>query len=380
MPELMELAVKTKAWACYDCGKCTATCPLTRAGADYSPRKHVLATNQGRVSEFTSNGSLFDCLTCKMCDSRCPVGVEYTDLVLNLRELAHREGAEVQCPHGGALQSAMRIMAKGGATQERMGWLEDDMKTQPQQGSIFLWTGCTMYYDAFFPEFGLNTVQGTKAAVRLLNKLGEEPVISPQERCCGHDLLWNGDVKTFELLAKHNVQLVEESGAETLVVPCAECLRTWKVDYEPFYGDKPPRVLHLSEYLAERISDLKFADNGGQRMTFQDPCRLGRHLGIYEPPRQLLHALPGIDFSEMRRNGKQALCCAGGTWSNCDRFAKKIQVERLGEAHKTHAELMVTACPKCQIHFKCAIHDPNLGDEYQVEMRDLAEVVFDALA
>ena len=215
--------------------------------------------------------------------------------------------------------------------------------------------------------------------MRLLNKLDVTPVVSPEERCCGHDLLWNGDRKNFELLARHNVKLVAESGAETLVTSCAECLRTWKLDYEPFFEGKPPRILHLTEYLAEHLPKLKFNTNVGCRVTFQDPCRLGRHLGIYEPPRRMLAALPGVELVELRRSGPGAICCAGGTWSNCDRFAKQIQVDRLREVRATGADVLATACPKCQVHFRCAMKDPNLGGEIEIKMRDVAELVADAL-
>jgi len=327
MPELAELAKNTKAWACYDCGKCTATCPISRIGSDYSPRRHVLAANSGQRDQIVGDGALFTCLTCSLCDQRCPAQVSYTQLVQKLRELCHREGVEPECPHGGALQSVMRMMAQGGTQQDRMGWLGDDLKTEPQKGEVFYWTGCTMYYDSFFTEFELKTLEGTRAAVRLMNKLGLIPVVSPNERCCGHDLLWNGDRANFELLARHNVKLVADSGAETLVTSCAECLRTWRIDYEPFFEAPPPRIVHISEFLAEHVDALEFKTDGQQcRVTFQDPCRMGRHLGIYKPPRQVLAAIPGVELTEMLHSGPGATCCAGGTWSNCDRYAKQIQV------------------------------------------------------
>jgi Fe-S oxidoreductase len=232
-----------------------------------------------------------------------------------------------------------------------------------------------VYYDAFFPELGLTTLNGTRAAVRLLNRLGITPVVAAEERCCGHDLLWNGDRANFELLARHNVRLVEESGASLLVTPCAECLRTWRLDYQPFFGAKPPRMLHLSELLAERLGELPLEANGGRTVCFQDPCRLGRHLGIYEAPRKVLAGVPGLTLVEMRRSKGSAQCCAGGTWSGCDRYAKRIQVERLREARATGADILVTGCPKCQIHFRCAMNDPNLKGEIEIELRDVAEVV-----
>jgi len=347
-------------------------------GGDYSPRKHVLATNLSD-KEVIENGSLASCLTCGLCDRRCPAQVTYTDLVLKLREISHRDGAMPECPHGGALQSMMRMMANGGTQQNRLEWLGGDLKTDPKKGEVFYWTGCTMYYDAFFSEFKLSTLDGTKAAIQLLNYLGVTPVVSPDERCCGHDLLWNGDRKNFELLAKHNVKLMEESGAKMLVTSCAECLRTWKIDYAPYYTKSPPKIVHISEYLKDNEKYLKYPSADKRKVTFQDPCRLGRHLGIYDPPREVLNSLPTVDFVEMHKSGPAAICCAGGTWSNCDKFAKKIQVNRLREARATGAEVMATACPKCQVHFRCAMRDPNLEGEIEIEMADIAKLVADAL-
>jgi heterodisulfide reductase subunit D len=376
---MQDLAKQTNAWACYDCGKCTATCPVSRAGSPFSPRRHVLATNVSTPEEVANDKTLFSCLTCRQCDDRCPAEVDYTLLVQKLRAISFDKKVEPECPHGGALQSVMRMMAEGGTQQDRLKWLTPDLETHPTTGSVFFWTGCTPYYDAFFPELKMTTLEGTKAGVRLLNALGETPVVSPDERCCGHDLLWNGDVKSFEALAKLNVALVEKSGAETMVVPCAECARTWRMDYEPFMTGKAPRILHLTEYLAEHMEELPIKGNGAKKITYQDPCRLGRHMGVYDPPRDVLKAVPGVEIEEMKRTRKGALCCAGSTWSNCDRFAKKIQMDRLRDARATGAEVLVTACPKCQIHYRCAMKDPKLGAELSIEMLDVAEIVANAL-
>lgn len=380
MIDLAEVRKLARAWACYDCGKCTATCPIARVGGSVSPRRSVLAANLGEEAALGADGGLFACLTCSLCDHRCPVGVDYTRLVQKLREVVREQDVEPECPHGGALQSVMRMMAQGGTTQERLGWLGDDLATAPEQGEVFYWTGCAIYYDAFFKDLGVATVAGARAAIRLMNRLGVTPVVSPQERCCGHDLLWNGDRANFELLARHNIALVAASGAKRLVTSCAECLRTWKLDYAPLFGGKPPEILHITELVAERLPDLALRPDGVRRVTFQDPCRMGRHLGLYEAPRRVLAGLPGVELAEMRRHGPTAVCCAGGTWSHCDRYAKRIQVERLHEARATGAEILVTACPKCQIHFRCAMRDPTLGAAIQIEMRDVAELVADRLA
>lgn len=375
-----ELARQTKTWACYDCGKCTATCPISRVGGDYSPRRHVLAANLGERDGIEADGDLASCLTCSLCDQRCPVQVDYTTLVRKLRERSYSQGAEMECPHGGALQAMMRMMAKGGMVQNRLEWLTEDLKTDAEKGHVFYWVGCAIYFDAFFEKLDVKILEGSRAAVRLMNYLNFTPVVSPGERCCGHDLLWNGDRENFERLARHNVTLVRESGAEVLVTSCAECLRTWKVDYAPFIEGKPPRILHIAEFIAQHRSELKFGTNAKRRVVFQDPCRLGRHLGIYEPPRQVLRDVAGLELVEMRRSGPAAICCAGGTWSNCGRYAKKIQVDRLREARATGAQVLATACPKCQIHFRCAMKDPNLAGDVGIEVCDIAQLVVDSLS
>jgi Fe-S oxidoreductase len=305
--------------------------------------------------------------------------VDYIGLVRVLRELTHDAGVEPDCPHGGALHSVMRMMARGGARQDRLGWLDDSLRTDSAKGEVFFWTGCTMYYDAFFPDPEGAALDGTRAALRLLNHVGVTPVVSPDERCCGHDLLWNGDRASFLALANHNVGLVAASGAKTLVTSCAECYRTWKLDYEPYFRSSPPRILHLSEFLSEHADRLKAKRAAAQKVTFQDPCRLGRHLGIYDPPRELLSGVAGTEIAEMRHNRAAATCCAGGTWSSCDRYAKQVQVGRLLEARESGAEVLVTACPKCRIHFACAMKDPNLSHEITMPMKDLAEVLAEAL-
>lgn len=377
MQALTSLRRSTRAALCAECGKCTAVCPLAACGG-FSAR--VIAC-QHLEEELQGHGlGIKRCLTCGSCDLRCPQGVHFTELVRSLRELAREESFEPDCPHGGALLSLMRLMSQGGAQQDRLGWLGDGLETEPETGEVFYWTGCTPYYDAFFPELEAPTLDGSRAAVRVLNALGIKPVVSAEERCCGHDLLWNGDREAFERLARHNVDLVARSGAKLLVTSCAECLRTWKLDYERFLPAKPPRILHLSELLAERLGDLKLEGNGTHKVTFQDPCRLGRHLGIYDPPRQVLSAIPGLEVAEMGHSQRTARCCAGGSWTHCDRYAKQIQVERLREARATGAEVLVTACPKCRIHFDCAMRDRDAHDEAAIEMRDLAEVVAEALA
>jgi Fe-S oxidoreductase len=112
--------------------------------------------------------------------------------------------------------------------------------------------------------------------------------------------------------------------------------------------------------------------------TYQDPCRLGRHLGEYEAPRRAISQL-GYELVEMDRHGRTALCCGTSCWTACGQVSKNIQVERLREARQTGAELLITACVKCQIHFKCAQDDPLLAGDLGIEIRDLTTLLAETL-
>jgi len=357
---------------CLECGKCTATCLVARFNRSYSPRRLISqALAGGRLPTAEELGI---CLTCMACDERCPSGVHFVDLIRELRRATYGREFAGNCSHGGAFQSLMKLMTAEDLKQDRLAWVTPDLKIA-ERGEVGFFIGCTPYFDAFFTELEVDTLAGVKSTVQILNALGIEPVVSAEERCCGHDLLWGGERDHFETLARKNVALFQEFGVRTLLFNCPEGYHTFKADYAAVVGALPFEVKHISEFLAEHAAELSFdGAEGEEAVTFQDPCRLARFGGVVEAPRQAL-AAAGVEVAEMGRAGRRALCCAGNGWLNCDRFSKEIQVERLREARATGATTLVTACPKCEIHFRCAMHDPNLGDELKMEIRDLATAV-----
>jgi Fe-S oxidoreductase len=149
------------------------------------------------------------------------------------------------------------------------------------------------------------------------------------------------------------------------------------MDYPRFVGDHGLEVLHITELAARSGEALSVMKTTG-RVTFQDPCRLGRHLGVYEAPRQILASL-GFELAEMPRHGSSSQCCGTSCWHSCGQVSKDIQVERLEEARTTGAEMLVTACLKCQIHLKCAQNDPRLGEEIDIPIRDLTTLIAEQL-
>ncbi|MCL5960004.1 MAG: (Fe-S)-binding protein [Chloroflexi bacterium] len=160
-----------------------------------------------------------------------------------------------------------------------------------------------------------------------------------------------------------------------IITPCPECYQTLKVDYSQHLGALGAEVVHLSQFLAERLDKLHLERGSEKTVTYHDPCRLGRFSGLFDQPRRILAALPGIERREMSRSRALAGCCGAHAWNNCGAIAKGIQLDRLQEARSTGASVLVTACPKCEIHFKCSMQNHGATRDYEIEVRDLFSLV-----
>jgi Fe-S oxidoreductase len=140
------------------------------------------------------------------------------------------------------------------------------------------------------------------------------------------------------------------------------------------------KLKHMSQFLAEKIAEGEFIlQEPTGDITYQDPCRLGRHLGITEEPRQVLQSNGSDHFHEMKQNGRGSLCCGVSAWMNCDITSKKIQTERLKQAKDTGAEVLAVACPKCQIHLVCTMKDRSVRDNYGITIRDIASITLERM-
>lgn len=378
MKDTVEAIRATSARLCLDCGKCTAVCPVSRVNGCFSPRRIVASAVSGD-DEALKNEGIWHCLTCKLCSERCPSDVDYVDLTKVVRIDAHRGGEEAVCAHGSAFQLLMRIMTTPELKQKRLDWLTKDLKVSDKSEYLYF-VGCLPFFDAFFEDLKANPVEIARSTVKVLNAIGIEPIVLPDERCCGHDLLWAGDAKNFEMLAKHNVERLKATGAKKIITACPECAATLKLYYAQFAGTVPFEVYHLSELLEKSLASgqLKLRKNDEQ-VTFQDPCRLGRFLGVYEQPRSVLDALFGDGFKDMRRSRNASICCGTSGWIHCGIASKAIQTDRLKEARSTGSTLLATACAKCKIHLMCAMKDVGFPEEAKIRVEDLAVLVASAL-
>lgn len=376
--DIKSIMNKTNTFYCMECGKCTSTCPLALVNSDFSPRKIVSSVISGRGISLLTNKQIWACLTCKLCYDHCPSDVHFIDFIRDIRNLAGVEGNSEPCAHGGLMQTLMRIMTSPDMNQNRLEWLTDDLKTA-ETGQYMMFTGCLPYYDAYFDELNLSSTNIASAAVRIMNKSGINPVLSNDERCCGHDLLWSGDTDLFRMLIDRNMRVFAKTGADKIITTCAECYRTLKYDY-PKFIEFPYKVLHISEMVNKLPESANFDFKGDDiKVTYHDPCRLSRHSGVVDAPREMLKMLPGLDLIEMRNSGNRSKCCGTSSWMNCDIHSKMIQVSRLKEAKSTGADILITACPKCMIHFKCAQNDPKIADDIAIEIKDLTEIFSDQI-
>jgi heterodisulfide reductase subunit D len=368
MTSINELIDLTKTYYCLDCGVCTGSCPVSRVFPDFSPRQIIERCLY--ELEDPSDPTLWSCLTCAQCSVRCPVNINFPEFIRLMRDEAHALGFDGTPSHNGMLQSIMSIQTKD-IKQDRTSWVEDG-KTR-ETGDVFYFVGCRPYFDVVFRDINAGNINGARNVLKLLNHCGVEPVVSNDERCCGHDALWNGDEEKFKRLARINLEVIRASGAKEVVFSCPEGYYTFSHFYPQYFGALDFKPVHILDFLAEKVKNgaVSFTE-APSVFTYHDPCRLGRLAGVYEAPRTLLKAVPGLDLVEMERSRENGVCCGTTGWMNCSSCSKEIQMARLNEASETGATTLVTACPKCQIHLRCA----KSAFDLDIEITDL----FDLLA
>jgi Fe-S oxidoreductase len=367
---------RTRAYLCLDCGKCTGSCPLARVDLNYSPRRIVERVVFGDAESLIADPQLWSCMTCGLCSTRCPSDVDFSRFIVEMRAEAFRTGERGTYTHDGILQEIMRIQTMS-ANQDRTGWLTDEMEVS-DSGEVFYFGGCLPFFEVIFADLQVQALDIARNAVRLLNRVGIAPIVSNEERCCGADLLMSGDVESFRRLAELNMETIKASGAKKVVFTCAECYNAFKNEYPEVVGRLPFELTHLTELLADKLEsgELAFEPAPGL-VTYHDPCRMGRYLQVYDPPRRLITAVPELELVEMEDNRGRAMCCGSTAWINCSGWTKQIQKEKLSQARRTGARVMLTTCPKCQIHLACAARD--LDGEEAVEVRDVTSWIGQAL-
>jgi Fe-S oxidoreductase len=321
---------------------------------------------------------IWQCTTCDACVRRCPEGVRPPDIIVSYRSRMVENGQTPQTISDTLNHIYKRSNPWGSPRMERANWTKD-LKIKPMaKGTKFL------YYVGCAPSYDPRNQRVARALVSILTKAGVDfGILGNDERCCGDSARRLGEEGLFQLLAEENSKIFEEHGAERVVTTSPHSYHVFKNEYpqlRPAYQLK--EVWHYSQVLEMLLKQgkLAFADGPSLRVTYHDPCYLGRHNGIYYPPRAILNALPGIELIEMARNRERSFCCGGGggrMWVETSE-EERLSTIRLKEALATGAQCLITACPFCTINFEEAVGTLNAQDSIQV--MDLAELVSARLA
>lgn len=373
LSEVERAVQETQAYYCLDCGVCAGVCPTARVNRRFSPRllvQRALLAPDDVVRE----PELWSCLACGSCSSLCPSNVDFPGFVRRLRAEARNSGQRGVAAHGGVFPAIAKLSARPAPSPKRLAWAEG--LGAPASGELVFFAGCAPYFDVVFRDIGARPTDTLRDSLRLLQAAGMAPALLEGEACCGHDALWTGNVALFERLARRNLEALARSGAKRVVTACPECARTLKLDY-PAVGEVDFEVWHLSQLLDELMEAGKLEAKLEGRAVYHDPCRLGRHLKAVEEPRRVLSRIEGLEVIEPEDSGERSLCCGTAAWQNCDYFSEAIRVRRLKEVQAAGAQMLVTACPKCQIHFRCTLscRPEERGLEAGVEIIDLARLL-----
>ncbi|MCK4383140.1 MAG: FAD-dependent oxidoreductase, partial [Candidatus Lokiarchaeota archaeon] len=218
-----------------------------------------------------------------------------------------------------------------------------------------------------------------KSVIGILNQNEIVPVVLADEKCCGHDIIWQGDTESFEKLARYNIKLFKDAGVKTIVFSCPEGYYTWNNEYRKLFkksDDFDFELYHISEYIMKEklLEDVSFPNLGEVKVTYHDPCRLGRMSKVYDAPREVLKQIPGIKLFEMENNKVDADCCGVSAYISCNQNSKLLQESRIKQAIKTGADYLITTCPKCLTHLNCYLNE-NKELKNKIQVIDLLTFV-----
>ena len=360
--------VKGELFRCISCSECygrgpnipfrdadTSTpywiCPILEKFGflTYSPQGLMFIANKVFYENFPitedMNQIFYSCVSCNRCGTQCTR--PFMDIFRAMKEEMVLREVGPPVPVKKANENIKNVHNFMGAKQEaRTKWAEG--LSLPKAGELVYFAGC---YGSFrYPKLSQATVRVLRAAGIDVAYMGEE------EWCCGMIPGWSGQPEIEAEMARHNVEVLRNMGAKRVVIACAEGYRTFVKQYPKILGTLPFKVIHTSQLVSELISrgKLKLGKGVKEKVTYHDPCFLGRHCREYEAPRLAIKAIPGIEFIEMEHHGLFADCCgsgAGVTGMSYPHLERKDALKRLKEA-KLVAQTVVTACPRCMETFK----------------------------
>jgi Fe-S oxidoreductase len=328
---------------CYQCGVCTAICPWGLVKKEpVSVRKFIREAQLGTPGW---DEAIWLCTTCKLCEDRCPRGVPIGEVILALRNLAWKDRREPRHYRSLLWGEYWDGNPWGRPPSQRTTWAAglELPEFSAADHELLYYVGCTASYDRRMQKLA-------RAIVSLLRGAGVSfGTLGASEPCCGDAVRSVGHREYAQEIAAKSAQVFQEAGVGTIITTSPHCFDMFAGQY-PRYSDSF-RPLHYTQYLWELIEGgrLRLEQPTKMRVTYHDPCYLGRHHQIYEEPRQILASIPGIELVEMENNREHALCCGAGggrMWTETE-AGERFSDIRAKEAGETGAEAIVTACSFC---------------------------------
>jgi Fe-S oxidoreductase len=367
-------------YACIQCFRCQDACPAYNTGKILSPaaleiNKRYHLKNGGTdvpMLDLISEEAVWACTSCGACVDICPVGNEpmrdILDIRRNLTLMENRFPKQLET----AFKGMERNMNPWNVSQaDRMKWAEDmNVPTIEQNGEpeILWWVGCAPATDA-------RAQKTAQAFARILNSAGVNyAVLGQNEACTGDPARRAGREDIFFGLASQNVEILNQVAPKRIVTTCPHCLHTIKNEYPAFGGNY--KVIHHTQLINELVGAGKISMNlegDNMKVTFHDPCYLGRHNRIIDAPRDGLKSA-GMEIVEMPRNGAKSFCCgAGGAqmWKEEESGSGRVNEERFAEAKSTGAGTVAVGCPFCM----SMMTDAAKADGDSMQVKDVAELV-----
>lgn len=379
--------------ACIACGRCQKGCPAYNSGAPLSPsvvirdlKRHSLAKrsfyksktkafNDVIIDKVISKETLWACTTCGLCEDKCPVNIEHIKRIVDMRRSLVTEEAGYPPEVQKVFENISAVGNPWGLSPDSQYYLAKDSQVpllkKNKSTDILYWVGCHGSYEA-------RNIKVSQVMFKLLEKAGVDyATLGREEKCCGDSVRRLGNEKLFQELALENIKTLNQYNFKTIVTPCPHCYNTLKNDYPQFGGHY--RVLHHSEFLLELIKAGKLEPKGTQplKVTFHDPCYLGRYNSIYSAPREVLTTIPGLELVEMRNNQARAFCCGAGGGRIWIKDSKEEPISQLliKKALRTEPDILATACSLCLTTLTEAVS----GSEVKLECLDIAEILYAAL-
>jgi len=328
------------------------------------------------VGEAPSEAEIWACTTCGACQETCPVYVEHIVKIIDLR----RNLVLAQSKMPESAQLMLRNMQSRGhpwagiqSLRLRGDWtngLELKLLAEGDNANTLFWVGCT-------GALVERNVEATLSMTRVLKAAGVEfGVLGDAETCCGDPARRAGYEFQFQIMAEQNIEIFKSHNIKEIITSCPHCYHTIKNEYPRYGGDF--KVVHYTQFIADLIRQgkLKLTNELNSKLTYHDPCYLGRYNRVYLEPRRILQAIPKAKLEEMGRSRNTSFCCGGGgghMWIEEQPGTTKINQMRIEDVLKTGAEMVVTACPYCLQMFEESIEHKDMKDS--LKARDLVELV-----